>query len=282
MTARAGLWLLAAALLPSPALTARAEGVHTIELRHRPAAEVLPLVRPLLGPGDGASGTGFLLLLRTDPQRFKEIERVLATVDVAARNLTITVRRDSTRGTAGAEHGMRGRIHVDDRATVRLPVHDRPSTGVRVGDGHVTYGAQARAGTEDSAFVQTLRVQDGQKAYIRVGQSVPHVHRVLALGGRSVVVGRSVVFEDATSGFEVSPRLRGETVHLEITPRLTTSRTPDGVVTFQELRTTVTARLGEWIDLGEILGAASDVHREILTAGRTQSQERHAVLLRVD
>lgn len=91
-----------------------------------------------------------------------------------------------------------------------------------------------------------------------------------------------VAFEDATTGFDVLPRVRGDTVHLEITPRVTTSRAPDGTVTFHELRTVVTARLGEWIDLGETLGSASEVNREILAAGRRESQERHTVLLRVD
>lgn len=279
---RARTALLTAALLLSPGIRADADTLHTIELRHRPAAEVLPLIRPLLARGDGASGSGFLLFIRTDPHRLKEIERVLATVDVAARNLTITVRQGSAREIAESRHEMTGHVEIGDRAAVQLPDHAAAPDGLRVRKGNVTYRAQAHERSHDQVRAQTLRVQDGQRAYVRIGQSIPHVQKTLVLGGRSLVLHQGMAFEDATTGFDVQPRVRGETVHIEITPRVTTSRTPEGVVSFHELRTTVAARLGEWIDLGEILGSASDVHREILAAGRTSSQERHSVLLRVD
>lgn len=278
---RAALALLLALLL-APGARAADDALHTFELRHRPAAEVLPLVRPLLAPGDGASGSGFLLFVRTDPRRLAEIERLLAAIDVAARTLTITVRQGSARELAEAEHGVSARVEIGERATVRLPGREDPSTGVRVGDDNVTYRARSRAQTGGRMLAQTLRVRDGERAYVRLGQSVPHVQRLLALHGRHAVVAQGVVFEEATSGFEVLPRVRGETVHLEIAPCLTLSRSPDGVVTFQELRTAVTTRLGEWIDLSELLGAASEIHREILAAGRTQAQDRQTVLLRVD
>lgn len=274
--------LVALALLLAPATRADADRLHTIELRHRPASEVLPLIRPLLAHGDGASGSGFLLFLRTDPHRLSEIARVLATLDVPARDLTITVRNASAHEVAEMQHGATGRIAIGDRTAVQLPDREAAPDGIRIGEGDAAYRARTRVRTDEKVRAQTVRVRDGHRAYVRIGQSIPHVQKALALGGRSLVLHQSVVFEDATTGFEVLPRIRGETVHIEITPRVTTSRTPEGVVSFQELRTTVTARLGEWIDLGAILGSASDVHREILAAGRTQAQERHSILLKVD
>jgi len=48
------------------------------------------------------------------------------------------------------------------------------------------------------------------------------------------------------------------------------------------LRTTVTARLGEWVDLGLLLGETSDVNRAILQSARAQGSERSTIALKVE
>ena len=37
-----------------------------IDLKNRPADEIIPVIRPMLKPNDAITGTGFQLFLRTD------------------------------------------------------------------------------------------------------------------------------------------------------------------------------------------------------------------------
>src|SRR5581483_6057260 len=105
-------------------------------------------------------------------------------------------------------------------------------------------------------------VQDGNSAFIRTGQSVPAVERVLVLTGqRAAIAASGVRFEEFATGFDVRPRVIGRTVQLEITPRLAGPPSADGTLRFSELRTTVTARLGDWVDLGALVGHRSEVNR---------------------
>src|ERR1051325_2081623 len=74
-----------------------AETLQVIELRHRPAAEVEPILRPLIQRDEVLSATGCRLILRAGEARRAEIERLVATLDVAPRQLTLTVRQTTAR-----------------------------------------------------------------------------------------------------------------------------------------------------------------------------------------
>ena len=94
---------------------------------------------------------------------------------------------------------------------------------------------------------------------------------------------QGVTLQNVTTGFEVLPRIRGEHVLLEITPRLSTiENSATGSINFQELRTTVNVKLGEWIDLGQIAGANNETHRAILESGVTRTDEHRTILLKVE
>lgn len=255
---------------------ALADTLHVIALRHRPAAEIQPLIQPLLRADEGISGSGYQLFLRATDTRRREIEGFVAKLDVAARQLTVTVRHGIVRSEQRARDAVSGTIDIGDRTRVIVPGDNGTHRGLR-------YRGERSTSTTDSAFSQVVRVQDGQRAFIRVGQSAPSVERVLILTGRrAAVVAQGVRFEEFTTGFDVLPRVHGDTVQLEITPRLTSPRSAEGTYRFQELRTTVTARLGEWIDLGLLLGETSDVNRAILQSARSQANERATIALKVE
>jgi hypothetical protein len=270
--AAALLWLVAG-------LVIAADTLHIIDLRHRPASEIDPLVRPLLRADEGMTGSGYQLFLRASQSRRDEIARFIAAFDVAARQLTITVRqslalddkrqRDAVSGEVGV--GSRGRIIVGERE------------GAARGRDSVRIRTERRSSSSDEMNLQTIRVQDGKRAFLRVGQSVAVVEQIIVMTGRGpALASQGLATRDLTTGFDVLPRVRGEFVLLEITPRLAGPNTADGTLRFQELQTTVTARLGEWIDLGSVVGQTSDVHRAILQSGSTQSGERASVALKVE
>jgi len=279
---RHALGITLAWLLASPAYGA--DALHIIELKHRPATEIAPALTPLLRPDEALSATDYRLIVRMTDARLKEFEPLVRQLDVARRQLTVTVRHTTTVASDRSRHEVRGDIEVGKHGRITVPGQSRENSGIVVGrrDG-IEYRAENRDTDNRSEQTQTLRVQDGASAYIRAGQSIPHVQRILALSGGRPVLLEGIALQNVTTGFEVRPLVRGENVQLEITPRLATVADPKrGLVNFQELRTIIDARLGEWIDLGQILGTRSEINQAILESQATQNAERRTILLKVE
>lgn len=258
-----------------------------IPLRHRLAQEIIPLLRPLLGPNDAISGADFRLVVRTSNKNLKEIERVLAQIDVAQRRLSISVRQVVLQDKDNTTHGISGEARVGKHARIELPDRSADNTGLTVrrknNSGSWQYQGKQTTTASRVDNTQSILTLDGERAYIRIGQSIPHIQRILTLTGNQAILTQGVTLQNVTTGFEVLPRIRGEQVLLEITPRLSTiENSATGSINFQELRTTVNVKLGEWIDLGQIAGANNETHRAILESGVTRTDEHRTILLKVE
>jgi type II secretory pathway component GspD/PulD (secretin) len=262
---------------------ASAEEMRVIQLKHRPAGEIIPLIRPLLGPEDALSGTDYRLIVRTSDRNLKDIERLLAQLDVAQRQLRITVEQRVADDRDTTTHSVEGEVKIGDKARIKLPENSSDNRGLVVQKDKLRFRTGQRTTTGRNEAAQTVMTLDGQRASIRIGQSVPHVKQILALGRRQILIAQGIELQDVTTGFDVLPRVHGDRVRMEITPRLSTLRDPaTGLADFQELSTTVEVRLGEWIDLGTILGHRNEIDRAILESAATESGERRTIRLKIE
>jgi Bacterial type II and III secretion system protein len=283
---------------------------HIIQLKHRPAGEIIPLIRPLLGPEDALSGMDYRLIVRTSDKSLKEIERLLAQLDVAQRQLRITVEQRVADDRDTTTHSVEGEVRIGDKASIKLPEKTPDNRGLVVQKDDVRLRANQRTMAGRNETAQTVMVLDGQRASIRIGQSVPYVKEILALARGQVLIAQDIELEDVTTGFDVLPRVRGNRVLMEITPRLSTLRKPASGLAdfdadhsrsapcgraarvqirsgqicqdFQELTTAVEVKLGEWIDLGTILGQRNEIDRAILESAATESGERRTIRLKIE
>ncbi|MBI3571155.1 MAG: hypothetical protein HY082_08635 [Gammaproteobacteria bacterium] len=261
----------------------RADEARVIQLKHRSASEVIPLIRPLLGPDDALTGMDFRLIIRTSDKNLTEVGRILEQVDVARQQLRITVKQTSADDHAATSQSVTGEARVGDNTRITLPGKAPEDNSLVVQKDKLRYSASRRTTSASNANTQTVMTLDGQRAYIRIGQSVPHVKKILALSRRQLVLVQDVELQNVATGFDVLPRVRGDRVQLEITPRLSTLQNPaTGLVDFQELSTTVEVRRSEWLDLGEILESRDEVQRAILESATTASGERRRVRLKIE
>jgi len=282
----AGLTVVA---LTGAAVLAQSTVLEVIPLRYRMAQEVIPIIEPMLAREGSVSGFQGQLVVRTTPANLDEIKRILASIDTMPRQLLITVRQDAdvdrnrsaaeVSGSVGSEHG---------RVTVPGSSDSRGGTVVlREGDDSVRLQVLEGSGSRSDRNTQSVRVMEGREAFVRVGESVPVRERQIQ---RSVVGGRVVEqvvettqFRDAATGFYVLPRVAGDRVTLDISPqRETLSKQPRGGVNVQSMVTTVSGRLGEWMEIGGIGQDASGQQSVLLGRTTAAAGSSGRVLVRVE
>jgi type II/III secretion system protein len=96
-------------------------------------------------------------------------------------------------------------------------------------------------------------------------------------GGRGVIYGgQSMETHDRATGFIVVPRLSGETVHVDIAPQRESGES------FQRASTSVSARLGEWFEIGGATTSAGRDERGILSASRSSRTGERRIWLKVE
>ena len=192
-----------------PAVFAQ-QTLEIIPLQHTTLDRVLPVLKPLLEPGGGLSGMNNQLFIRASAANRAELKRVLAAIDMPARQLVISV---------STQRESEGRNW--DTRTVR----------------------------RDQAE-QSVRTMDGSPAFIQLGRSIPIPLRQFVYGPGGVVVSEQVVFQDVGRGFYAEPRLNGRRVTLDIRQQSESMSGVRGAVESQRLSTTVSGNLGEWLPLG--------------------------------
>jgi hypothetical protein len=227
------------------------------------------------------------LIVRATPATVAQLERVIAELDVARRNLRITVRHHAAGETQEQTQGLSGELRRNGSRVIISGDPRAGGAGIVVGregpDGRAQIHGERRTTAARENLDQTLMVMDGGQGVIRIGESIPVVQPFLALVGDRLPVATGVDFYDVTTGFAVAPRLHGDTVQLAIAPRLS-FRSSRGlqVIDVRELSTTVALRRGEWLDLGGAVESANDLNRQIFATHRSARHEATRILVRVD
>lgn len=241
--------LFALLMVAMPVLAA--QQLEIIELRHRTVEEVLPALEPLLEPGGALSGMNGHIMVRASARNIEELRRVLSVIDRPARQLVIRV--SQTRQATDRRQGLSvsGQAEIGDGARIVAP-GETGGAGleVRGGGGAVgVYGSEVRRDATGGAD-QFVRVMDGAEAFIRVGRSLAVPFRRVATGPGGARMSQGVVYVDVGQGFTAVPRVSGDRVTIEISPRFESLAGHGRDVDTQSLTTTVSGRLGEWIELG--------------------------------
>jgi len=231
--------------------------LEVIPLRYRAAAELIPVIQPLLAPGGSVSGFQGQLVVRTTPANLDEIKRILAGLDTAPRQLLITVRQDADRARSGSAAEVSGSLGGDHaRATIPGSRDSRGGNVVlREGDDHVRLHVLEGSGSQGDRSAQSVRVLEGREAFLR----------------------------EAAGGIYVRPRVAGDRVTVDVSAqRESLSGQPQRGINVQGVVTTVSGRLGEWIEIGGISQDAGGSQSVLLGRTTTASRDSRRVLIKVE
>lgn len=258
--------------------------VEVIALQHRTAEEMIPLLEPFLGQGGAISGMSGQLIIRATPENLAEIKEILGKIDTARRRLLITVRQNVTREQLERELAASGNVTFGDhgRVTVRDGgSRDDATAGYRRGQDQFSGRASSTSTLQQAGDTQQVQVLEGSQAFIRAGTSVPYTERSVVRDRRGVNVSGATTYRDITSGFYVLPHLSGDQVILEISPQRATVG-EQGRINIQGASTRVSARLGEWIELGGITQETSEKRTGIASASSRTGTDRRGIFVKVE
>jgi hypothetical protein len=242
---------LAVSLLTAISVAVAAIAQNSLEiiaLRHRTAEQVIPALQPLLEPGGTLSGQGAQVFVRTSPANLAELRRALDAIDRPQKRLLISVRFDQALDAASRGIEASGR---NNRIDIRA--QDSRSRG-------------------EERVDQRVQALEGARAMIYTGESRPVRQRQFIQTPAGVISQEVTVVQETTSGFEVIPRVVGDTVQVQIAQQRVGSAAA----------TTASGRLGEWFELGAVAMTAARDDRGIASASRASGGETRRVWIRVD
>jgi type II secretory pathway component GspD/PulD (secretin) len=259
--AAAGVLLFWFCAVPTPA---QQQVLEVIELRYRSAADVIPVLQPLLAPGATITGMQNKLVVRTTPENLAELRTVLETVDGLPKRLVISVRQEESALRSGTDLEVQGRIGT--------------------GPDEVRGRAQSTRSDHAGRATQTVQVLEGNAAFIRLGASVPVRSRQSTIGPGGVVrETETLQYRDVDTGFYAQPRVHADRVTIQLaTRRDAVADDRHGIVRIQRVESVVSGRLGEWIEVGGVL---QDEDRKesgaVYYRSRTDA-ERRRIFVKVD
>lgn len=257
-------------LVTCAAVQARAQDLQVIDLHHRLADEIIPIVRPLVEPGGVLTGTDDVLFVRASPENVEQIRQAVAALDRAPLELTITVGQGTVREVDAA--AVEGSATIGD-GDVQVGVNRPPAgtTGAQI-------EARARRQVADLHNLSTVRTLEGSEAWIGVGQSVP-ITQTYVTGG---IVQQTTGYHDATTGFYATARVNGDRVTLEISPRQQRLRRGTGELETQGAATTVSGRLGEWFPIGGVTATSQGSSGGLLVWGARTDRSDYTAWVKVE
>jgi type II secretory pathway component HofQ len=253
--------LIVIALIGSSAF-AEETVLEVIPLANRPAFEIVPLLAPLLGNTAQLVDNGSSLLVKTAPDRLAEIKAIVSQLDVRQSNLIITVIQ-SRQSTAD-----------ELNAAARVQLHGSTDNSYRSGGRIIGHLYQTQDKDADKN-IQTVRTMEGVAAHIKVGNIYP--------GQYASSYGYATVTEpiEATTGFEVIPRLAGRQVVLSVSP-WSDRMNGQGQLEVRNAQSTLRVNLGEWVEIGGTGESSSTTSNSAFVNTRQAGGSQMHILVKVE
>ena len=240
---------------------ANEQQLEVISLQHRLAAELIPSLEAFIDDADVITAQDNLLIIRTSSDTLKQLKTIIQRLDQPIRRLLIEVRQPLTSSRQRQETDISGSISLPDKSgDLRLR----------------TYSTTSR---DNAAVDQQIQVLEGHTALIKTGQLVPMAKKQMRSDGRVETI---IEQQDISSGFRVTPRLNGATVLLEIMPfSATQASSGGGIINQQQAFTTISSKLGEWVEIGGISSGQQHDGSGTIYKTHERNEQQRQILIRV-
>jgi hypothetical protein len=252
-----------------------AEEVVQIRIIHRDVNEMLTIVQPLISQYGYISAdvpSNSLIVIDT-PEVVQRIHALVSRIDQPVPQLRIRVQYGYDNSRQEQSASVEGQVQVGDAT---IGVGDKASEGIEA-------ELSAGHGRRQNRGEYIVTVRSGSTAYISSGYDVPYPERWSRLSHKHGHIRGAVIFKKVDTGYDVRPVLVGEMVQIEITPHISYLnangfRQP---IRFAEAATRLNVPLGQWVEIAGTNDATQEIYSQILSVGRTSSDEQLSMRLMV-
>ncbi len=242
-----------------------ADQSRSFELQHRSVEELIPLLTPLADPETRIGGEGQRLVIRGSQDDIATLAGILKEFDRQIAQFVIQVRQS--------------------RQTQQLQRQGRQlSTAGNKNAATLSTGSGLTLSNNQQAVTQTLRIAEGQRGFLQIGRDEPFSRGMRMLAGDIFGFGENIEYREVTTGFWVSPELRGTRLRLQLTPQMSTldSAARQKTVEFQQSSTVVEIPLGRWVNLSTSASEQSQAGRAMLTYKTGGKDELREIWVKAD
>ena len=189
-----------------------------IDLTYSQADKIIPLLQPLLQPGEKISGSGSTLIVNVSPETLTALRVVLHKLD-------------------------------QPPVTFRITIHQGDTDWLSTQTDEVTYSTSSNTDQQKS---QSVNVINGSSAFVSTGTETP----ILTSVGVGWNTGVSYQQHPVNTGLQVEPHLQGSQVRLTV-KRIREQQNQQAMQQFdnQQIDTTMMVPLDKWVVLGSAQGA---------------------------
>lgn len=239
-------------LLFSSSLQAATE---IIQLKHRPAAELLSAIQPFLEPYERASEWGFQLIVQADEKKIQELRQIIEQIDTPAQRLLISV--DMSGGAVSQDN----------------------YTGINSNTKNTSVTIKRHSTSTSENGIKTVQALEGSPALIQTGQQIQQKNWMLDRYGTPYP---NTIQRDLVQGFYVVATVNGNMVTLELSADNDRLDAIDQRITHSQSTTTrVTGPLNQWIQVSSLHDSLSDSQRGILNKSKTYSTDNSGLRIKV-
>ena len=200
----------------------------------------------------------------------------MAVLDRQLRQLRITVGQGTVE--AGTDSAVRGSATVGS-GDVQVGVNRPP-----VGEPGATVTARHATQRANLHNVSSVTALEGSETFIAIGQSAPVTTTQVTPGWIGPNVVQTTEYRDANTGFYATPRVSGDVVTLDLSPKQQRFSGPpsDRRVATAGITTQVSGRLGEWIRVGGSSASNRSDTSGLLTWGTRSEEASYSVWVKVE
>ncbi|WP_439136278.1 secretin N-terminal domain-containing protein [Pseudomaricurvus sp.] len=247
--------------------------MEVISLQHRPAELIVPALQGVAGSDTQLTASGNQLIVRATPSEMKQLKSLIQQLDQPLAQFRISVRQQGQNNQNGrsidgsyqyhnqGNSSQGGGIQVGRKTLDGKPL---PSGSISSGSGRIQSSGSHHSSSvtvkqystrSSSGTTQQLSAVEGYPAYIETGQQIPLLTRYQDRYGSSVEQS----YQPVVTGFYVTPTLSGtDRVTLDISTSKQSVDDNQGRYGNPTIKTagyhsTITAPLGQWVDLGSTL-----------------------------
>ncbi|HEX5514738.1 MAG TPA: secretin N-terminal domain-containing protein [Gammaproteobacteria bacterium] len=246
--------LLFLALLASAAATAAT--IDVIQLRHRSADELLPLLTPHLSSAASITGAADRVIVRAEPTEITQLRRLVAELDQPRRNISLRVRRGS--GASGTADGYS--VGGNSRSGGRVRVYSSESVHAETGE-------------------QQIRGLEGRPLQITTRSLLPITEHIVWLGRHSAGAVEQTRLLELDGGLYALAHLHDDAVEVDILVQDRSQRDP---LASRQVVSTVSGRVGEWIPFATTDANSRTSERGLIYRSEDARRQAGTLWLRVD